>query len=270
MLTTVTDTVDGKRVRLARLGTGPPLVLLHGYPDTLQIWSRLAPLLAAQFEVIAFDWPGMGGSEAWSGGATPLHLAQRLVRLLDHWGIDRAFIAGHDMGGQPALVAAAEHSTRTRGVIVMNSLVIGSEDTSWEIAILRKFRANELLLRHLPRLVFTRAVRTSLREPLPPDVRDELWREFAKRPAREFIIRMCAGYQGTLDRLPALYQRITVPALILWGENDRHFPPAQAARLHELMPHAELRLLSRAEHWMVWSHAEDVAGAMIEWRDSHV
>ncbi len=261
MLATTLDTVDGKRVRLARLGCGPPLVLLHGYPDTLQIWSRLAPLLAARFEVIAFDWPGTGGSEPWGGGATPFNLAQRLLRLLDHWGIDRAFIAGHDMGGQPALVAAAEHPSRTRGVIVMNSLVMAREETSWEIAILRKFRANEFLLRHLPRLVFARAA-------LPRESRKELWPYFRQRAAREFIIRMCAGYQGTLDRLPELYRRIKAPALILWGEHDRHFPPVHARQLREQMPHAALRVLPAAEHWMVWARAEEVARAIIDWTSS--
>ena len=61
---------NGRRVRVARLGSGPPLALLHGYPDNLQIFSELAPRLAGSFSVIAFDWPGMGRSDAWPGGAT--------------------------------------------------------------------------------------------------------------------------------------------------------------------------------------------------------
>ena len=61
---------NGKHLRIARLGHGPPIVFLHGYPENLQVWSRVAPLLADRFEVIAFDWPGMGYSDEWSGGAT--------------------------------------------------------------------------------------------------------------------------------------------------------------------------------------------------------
>ena len=64
------DEVEGKRVRYFRGGEGPPIVFLHGYPDNLQMWSAVAPLLEG-FETVAFDWPGMGGSEAWAGGATP-------------------------------------------------------------------------------------------------------------------------------------------------------------------------------------------------------
>ena len=65
---------NGQRVRVARLGSGPPLVMLHGYPDNLQIWCKLAPRLAHRFETIAFDWPGMGRSDPWPGGAAPSHM----------------------------------------------------------------------------------------------------------------------------------------------------------------------------------------------------
>jgi len=112
MLATALETVDGHRVRVARLGAGPPLVLLHGYPENLQIWCEVAPRLAERFAVIAFDWPGMGFSEPWPGGKTPGHMADRLLRLLDAWQIERATIVGMDMGGQPALSFAARHAAR--------------------------------------------------------------------------------------------------------------------------------------------------------------
>ena len=84
------ETVPGRQaVRVARLGYGPPVVLLHGYPDNLQIWCELAPRLADRFGVIAFDWPGMGDSDAWPGGRYPIHMADRLRVLLDAWGISR-------------------------------------------------------------------------------------------------------------------------------------------------------------------------------------
>ena len=251
----------GRRLRTARLGRGPSLVLLHGYPDNLQIWSALAPLLAPRADVTAFDWPGMGESEGWPGGATPVHMAARLLALMDHWGIDRATIVGMDMGGQPALAFAALHPERTRRLVVMNSLVLGDEATSWEIALLRRFGWNRRLLRHLPRLVFRRAVATSLPGGvgLPPEMRSDFWAAFRRREVRAFISKMCAGYQGTLPDLVALYPRIECPTLILWGERDRHFPPVHAERLRALVPAARLEVLPGAEHWMAWHRADDVA-----------
>jgi|SRR5215469_1680347 len=108
MLTTTVEIHRDRRVRVAHLGHGTPIILLHGYPDNMHIWSRLAPMLSNSFEVIAFDWPGMGQSQPWPGGATPFHMAERLVSLLDDWKIDKAALVGMDMGGQPALALAAK------------------------------------------------------------------------------------------------------------------------------------------------------------------
>ncbi|HXH41774.1 MAG TPA: alpha/beta hydrolase [Thermoanaerobaculia bacterium] len=258
MLTEAYDVVEDKRVRMARVGSGPPLLLLHGYPDTLQIWSALAPLLATRFDVIAFDWPGTGGSGAWSGGATPFDLARRVVRLLDHWQLPRATLVAHDMGGQAALALAATKPSRIDRIVVMNSLVIPSYATSWEIDLLRRFRINRLLLRHFPRLVFHRALSTSVAG-LPAALRADLWSRFRPRPARDFIVRMCAGYEGTLAKLETLYDQMRVPVHIVWGEQDHHFPLAQGQRLHERIPGSTLDVIPGGGHWMVWDRAEEVA-----------
>ena len=127
---------NGKRLRIARVGQGQPIVFLHGYPENLQLWCRLAPLLADRFEAIAFDWPGMGYSEAWPGGATPEHKAKQLLTILDELNLERPTIVGIDMGGQPALVFASLHPQRVQRLVVMNSLVFGDEKTSWEIRLL--------------------------------------------------------------------------------------------------------------------------------------
>jgi 3-oxoadipate enol-lactonase/4-carboxymuconolactone decarboxylase len=227
------------------------------------VWSALAPRLRGQARVTAFDWPGMGYSDAWPGGATPDHMADRLRALLDAWGMERASILAMDMGGQPALSFAARHPDRVDRLVVMNSLVWWDQPTSWEIGLLRRFGWNRFLLRRAGRLVFERAVRTSLpsRVRLPRELRADLWGAFRRPEVRAFVARMCAGYQGTLPRLAELYPRITAPTLVLWGERDRHFPPAHAQRLHQAISGSTLVILPEAEHWMAWHRAEAVAAA---------
>lgn len=253
--------ISGRHLRIARLGSGPAVIFLHGYPDNLQIWSELAMRLADQFEVIAFDWPGMGYSDAWSGGTTPFHMADRLHKILDELGIERANLVGMDMGGQPALVFAAQHPERMHNLVVMNSLVLWDEKTSWEIQLLRKYGWNRFIIRNFPRLVFKRAEMTFLPRgmKLPFELRADLWRSFSQSEVRSFIARLCAGYQGTLERLPELYKTITCPALVLWGEHDQHFPPEHARRLHEAIQGSTLQIIPGAEHWMAWYLADTVA-----------
>lgn len=265
MLTTET-LPDGLRVRVARRGAGPAVLFLHGYPENLRIWDRVAERLAGRFTTVAFDWPGLGRSDAWKGGATPADMARRVVRLLDLWGLRDAAVVGTDMGGQPALVLAARHAERVRRLVVMNCLAFPDEKTSWEIRVLRKFGWNRTILRRLPGAVFRRAEATFLPRgvKLPPDVREDMWEAFRNPEVRAFIVRMCAGYQGSLPRLPALYRAIAVPTLVLWGEADRHFPPVHAGRLHGSIAGSRLEILPGAGHWMMWHRADEVADRIAE------
>jgi pimeloyl-ACP methyl ester carboxylesterase len=267
MLATCFEDHAGSRLRVARLGEGPPLLLLHGYPDNLQIFAELAPRLAGRFSVIAPDWPGMGRSEAWPGGTTPWHQAQRLLALLDAWGLPQTSLLAMDMGGQPALVLAALHPDRVDRLVVMNSLVVPDAPTSCEIRLLRRFRWNEALIRLLPGAVCWRAERSSLPAGvrLPPELRAEFREAFGQPAVRRFVSRLCGGYQGSLPRLPALYPQVRCPSLVLWGERDRHFPPAHGRGLAAALPVAQLGLLPEGEHWMAWHAAEAVADRVLAW-----
>ena len=122
MFPTHHDLVDGKRVRFARAGSGPPIVFLHGYPDTLQIWSNIAARLANNFEVIAFDWPGIGESDAWSGGATPFDLAKRLHDEPQPIGEVFAFLSGLYFRGKLAYATAfGRHDADSAGIYVITA-----------------------------------------------------------------------------------------------------------------------------------------------------
>ena len=257
---------NGKRLRVARLGTGSPVVLLHGYPENLQVWSRLAPLLAERYEVIAFDWPGQGYSEEWAGGATPQLLAKRLLVILEELKIEQPTLIGMDMGGQPALMFAAIFPESIARLVVMNSLVFGDEPTSWEIHLLRKFGFNRFALRYLPEIIFRRAEATFLPHGVKLDeaIRADFWTAFSQAGVRRSLSKMCAGYQGTLPLLPSFYEKITCPTLVLWAENDKHFPLSQAKRLHTTIPSSKLRVIQGGTHWMALVLAEEVAESIGE------
>jgi pimeloyl-ACP methyl ester carboxylesterase len=252
---------NGKHLRIARLGQGPPIVFLHGYPETLQIWSQLAPFLTDRFEVIAFDWPGMGCSDEWSGGATPQLKAKRLLAILDELEVQQPTIVGLDMGGQPALAFASMFADRISRLVVMNSLVFGDEPTSWEIRLLRSFGFNRFALQRLPGLIFRRAERTFLPRghQLDAQLRSDFQTTFSSLKVRRFISKMCAGYQGTLHQLPALYRTICCPTSILWAELDAHFPVVHATRLSQTIAGSTLQIIPDGTHWMPLTHPELLA-----------
>lgn len=153
----------------------------------------------------------------------------------------------------------------------MNSLALWDEATSWEIRILRRYGWNRLILRHLPRVVFARAQWTFLPRGvwLSRDLRADFWRSFRRAEVRRYIARMCGAYQGSLRRLPEHFARIACPALVLWGERDRHFPPTHAARLHAAIPGSTLSTVAGGEHWMPWYLADRIAREIREFAEAH-
>ena len=101
-------------VRVRHGGSGPPLLLLHGYPETHMMWSRIADDLARDFTVIAPDLRGYGESTA--PDTTPDHetyskraMARDAVALMKSFGFDRFNLAGHDRGGRVAYRLALDH-----------------------------------------------------------------------------------------------------------------------------------------------------------------
>ncbi len=111
-------------------GSGPPLLLLHGYPQTHLMWHAAAPRLAETFTVVAADLPGYGAS--FRPEVAPDHaphakraLASDLVQAMTALGHDRFAVAGHDRGGRVAYRMALDHPDRVDAVAVLDVVPTG-------------------------------------------------------------------------------------------------------------------------------------------------
>ncbi len=106
-------------------GSGPPLLLLHGYPQTNVMWHRVAPALARQFTLVLADLPGYGWSDAPSAAAdhSPYDkrsMAAAMVELMEKLGFVRFRLAGHDRGGRVAYRLALDHPGRLERLAVLD------------------------------------------------------------------------------------------------------------------------------------------------------
>ena len=108
-----------------RKGSGQPLLLLHGYPQTHVMWHAVAPRLAEEFSVVAADLRGYGDSFKPAGD--PEHeryskraMAQDQVELMQRLGFDSFLVAGHDRGGRVAHRMALDHPQRVRKLAVLD------------------------------------------------------------------------------------------------------------------------------------------------------
>jgi len=122
-----TAIANGTTIHYVRGGSGPTLVLLHGFPQDWFEWRRLMPRLAQSFTVLAVDMRGVGGSAAPTDGYAAADLAEDVHQLLGGLGVDRAHIVGHDIGGWVAYAFTRIHPHSTSTLLIMETPIPGVE-----------------------------------------------------------------------------------------------------------------------------------------------
>lgn len=143
------DTIDvgGVDVRVRIAGSGPPVVLLHGHPQTHAMWHRVAPALARDFRVICPDLPGYGGTRLDPSSlplaATKDAMARRILALLDTLGVGAFSVVGHDLGGRVAHRLALIAPARVRRLALLGLVPVpepyGRSDMAFALATYRSF-----------------------------------------------------------------------------------------------------------------------------------
>jgi pimeloyl-ACP methyl ester carboxylesterase len=243
-----------------RRGSGEPLLLLHGLGHTWRAWRGLLPHLETEFEVMAPDLPGFGGSPPLPPGTapTPRALGDAIERELDALGWEAPHVAGNSLGGQLALELGRRGRARTAVAISPAGLWRGWENV-WGRTALRATRAlsfaprPEFALRLAPVRVVTAGVMLGRPWRADPD-------ELAEHVRR---LRQATAFDTTRReihrRRPEGLEEVRCPVLIVWGTRDRLTLPRQAERWVAAVPGAELRWLRDLGHLPMLEDPELVA-----------
>lgn len=119
------ETGNGLEIAARIGGSGPPVLLLHGYPETHVCWRKVAPILARHFTLVLTDLRGYGASSKPAGG--PGHdsyskrmMAEDQLRLMQKLGFDRFRVVGHDRGGRVAHRLALDHPSAVERVAFLD------------------------------------------------------------------------------------------------------------------------------------------------------
>ncbi|WP_264170797.1 alpha/beta fold hydrolase [Burkholderia sp. AU38729] len=113
---------NGIRQHYLDAGSGPVVVLLHGFPETSYAWRHQIPVLARTYRVIAPDLRGYGETDKPASGYDKRNMALDIIRLLDALGIEKVVLVGHDRGARVATRLAKDHPERVDRLVVMDNV----------------------------------------------------------------------------------------------------------------------------------------------------
>ena len=260
-----TATVNGHRIAYLDEGQGPPLILLHGYGGSMWQWEYQQPL-AAHFRVITPDLLGSGLSDKPDLDYRPEELIESVRGLMDSLELTTATLVGNSMGAGVAIGMALTHPERVDRLVLIDGLpdhvrerltsplmqrAVNSRLPVWLARLGNWLFPHTGTERVLKEIVFNHALLT----PAVLD-RSNRNRQRANLIAPLFSVR---------DSLPlweqhfaSRFHEIRHPTLILWGEQDRLFPPQVGRDLHTAITPSKLIVIPDSGHIPQWEQPKTV------------
>ncbi len=260
-------------VALAGPADGPPVILLHGFPDASFGWDKqIVALAEAGFYVIAPDQRGYNLSDKPKGVAnyTVGFLVADILALADALGLPRFHLAGHDWGAMVGWTLADRHPERVMRLAILNVphprmmrqfLKENREQRgrSWYMFFFRLPVVPELVLRLNRWQALARAMCQGFSE-------TELNRFRAAWAQPGAMTAMLNWYRGLFQRsgAEAPFRKIQMPTLIIWGKKDPHLMWQMAPGSLALCEEGRLEFLEDATHWVHQDQPEAVNRLLIE------
>jgi pimeloyl-ACP methyl ester carboxylesterase len=262
---------NGIKINAVTGGSGPPILLLHGWPETWWEWHQVMPLLAKHFSVVAIDLRGAGFSDCPRDGYDKATMARDAHGVMAALGHARYAVCGHDIGGMVALAQAALHREAVTHLAVLDVPLPGW--TQWEATTASLWHFGFHANRDLPeRLLHGREqdyIGTFMAERFydhssfePADI--EIYARAMALPGRtrggmEWYRTLDADHEAALAYKK---QPLEMPVLGLGG--DQRFGARMVPMLEEFATKVTGGAIARCSHYVADERPEEVAAALIE------
>lgn len=238
-----TTDVNGRELHYAEQGDGPLAVLIHGYPLDHTMWLDQLSELSDLRKIVALDLPGYGMSERVTGAPLTMEeLASSVAGLIDALGYEQADVLGLSMGGYVALAVWERYPAAVRSLVLANTK---SGPDSEEGKAGREAQAQSVVAEGRAQLA-TKLV-GALLSPAHELTAAARLRTMVESTPVETIVASLRGMAARPDRTEVL-PTITVPTLVISGEEDGLIPPLDSHEMASAIPTSEFLVIPGAGH----------------------
>ena len=237
---TSTVTVGNVEAHVAELGSGPPIVLLHGNPDTHTVWSAVANELP-NLRVIAPDLPGFGATTAPADFDVSIEAQAEYIRgLVTALGLDQFHLVVHDIGGVYGLAFATLHPQRLLSLTIFNTIFFPDYRWHFWARLWRTWGVGGATMAIANRPLFVREMQKASPD-MPRDYADHAYAAFHSG-AKKMVLRWYRAMdpevlQGWDTKL--IEATRDVPTQVVWGDRDPFIQSKFADRLGGKVRHVE-------------------------------
>lgn len=216
-------------------GEGLAILFLHGWKDNLHTFDFLAQILSEQWRIIRIDLPGFGGSELPLTTWNLDDYVQFVKDFIDKLNISVNVLAGHSFGGRIAIKAVTTKIIEPKKLILIASAGIAKTQTIRNYFFYIFAKAGKVITL-LPPFIFWRK---QLREKLYKIAGSDYLRSGSLKSTFLNVIK---------EDLSVYASKITIPCLLIWGDQDTETPLNEGEKLSKIIPNSQLQIITGAGH----------------------
>lgn len=244
--------------RVLEAGEGPALILMHGTGGHLEAYAHNVAELSTTHRVIAFDFPGHGGTTHADTDVTIDVLVDHLVGLLDTLGVDRAVLNGESLGGWVAVKFAARYPDRVRA-LVLNTPggTMSTPEVMERIRTLSQAAADDPNPERIrQRLEWLMADNRTVTDELVAIRTEHYSRPGFAASMRHILCLQDLDIRRQNMITDAELERIDVPTLVVWTSDDPSGPAGAGIDMANRVRDGRFELIEDAGHWPQWEQSE--------------
>jgi pimeloyl-ACP methyl ester carboxylesterase len=224
-----------------KYGKGKPVIFIHGFCETHEIWNGFAEAFSEHNEIFVIDLPGFGASPLPPTPFSVADIAGRVLKWMDEENILRPIVIGHSLGGYVALAMAGIDPTRISGLVLFHSTIFEDSDERKAnrmkvIDFVNKHGVNPFIDTFVPGLFYNKQ-HTAI--------------SLADKIARKTPLATLVAYTLAMRNRPSyvdVFKQLKIPTLVLGGERDSIIP-AEVTEKHRLHnPYAHVQVLPSIGH----------------------